>query len=65
MSEKGQPQILSMKMKTFDADMIKDEMMTTEEKSSSDDKDSPDENIILDLVADFTGDPSEEVLNTR
>eukprot|EP00090_Calanus_glacialis_P035235 TRINITY_DN60196_c0_g1_i1.p1 TRINITY_DN60196_c0_g1~~TRINITY_DN60196_c0_g1_i1.p1 ORF type:complete len:355 (-),score=62.55 TRINITY_DN60196_c0_g1_i1:263-1327(-) len=42
MSEKGQPQILSMKMKTFDADMIKDEMMTTEEKSSSDDKDSPD-----------------------
>ena len=38
----GEPQIISMKMKTFDAEVIKDEMMTREDKSSSDDKDSPD-----------------------
>ena len=42
MSGKGEPQIISMKMKTFDADAIKDEMLATEEKSSSDDKDSVD-----------------------
>jgi hypothetical protein len=39
MGEKGQPQILSLKMKAFDEDDLKREMI---EKSSSEDRDSPD-----------------------
>ncbi len=40
MGEKGQPQILSLKMRGFDEDELKGEIMM--EKSSSDDRDSPD-----------------------
>ena len=42
MGDSGEPQIISMKMKTFDEDRVKDELIHMEEKSSSDDRDSPD-----------------------
>ena len=38
----GEPQIISMKMKTFDEDRVKNELISMEDKSSSEDRDSPD-----------------------
>ena len=38
----GEPQIISMKMKTFDEDRVKNELIRMEDKSSSEDRDSPD-----------------------
>ena len=41
--EPGEPQIISMKMKTFDADMVQNELVTMDsDKTSSDGRDSPD-----------------------
>ena len=40
--ERGEPQIISMKMKTFDTDSVKNELITETDKTSSDDRDSPD-----------------------
>ena len=41
--EPGEPQIISMKMKTFDADIVQNELVTMDsDKTSSDDRDSPD-----------------------
>ena len=42
MGDSGEPQIISMKMKTFDEDRVKNELIRMEEKSSSEDRDSPD-----------------------
>ena len=42
MGDSGEPQIISMKMKTFDEDRVKNELISMEDKSSSEDRDSPD-----------------------
>ena len=42
MGEKGAPQILSLKIKTFDADCVKDELMEGKSSPDSGDRDSPD-----------------------
>ena len=52
MGDRGEPQIISMKMKTFDADAVKNELTTESEKASSEDRDSPDSS---DKTSRFSG----------
>ena len=42
MGDRGEPQIQSMKMKTFDADCVKNELVNDREKPMDEDRDSPD-----------------------
>lgn len=42
MGDRGEPQILSMKMKTFDADCVKNELVNDRDKPMDEDRDSPD-----------------------